>query len=97
MAELGRAMGDLHRCQAPDPHWYLAIVGVEPAARGRGLAGQILRPMLDRLDADRLPAYLETGNPRNLTYYPRFGFEVVGAVENPSTGLTFWGMRRDPR
>jgi RimJ/RimL family protein N-acetyltransferase len=97
MAELGRAMSELHHRLASDRHWYLAVLGVEPAARGRGLAGQILRPMLDRLDAERLPAYLETGNPRNLTYYPRFGFEVAGEVAIPELGLTFWGMRREPR
>jgi ribosomal protein S18 acetylase RimI-like enzyme len=97
MAELGRAMSDLHQRLAPDPHWYLAVLGVDPAARGRGLAGQILRPMLDRLDDERLPAYLETGNPQNLTFYPRLGFAVAGEVEIPSLGLTFWGMRREPR
>jgi RimJ/RimL family protein N-acetyltransferase len=97
MAALGRAMSDLHRRVAADPHWYLAILGVEPSAQGRGIVGTLLQPMLDRLDAERLPAYLETGNPRNLTYYPRFGFEVVGEVEIPGAGLTFWGMRREPR
>jgi ribosomal protein S18 acetylase RimI-like enzyme len=97
LAELGRAMSELHQRSAPDVHWYLAVLGVDPSARGHGLAGQILSPMLDRLDAERLPAYLETGNPQNLTYYPRYGFEVVGEVEIPGVGLTFWGMRREPR
>jgi len=96
LAELAGSMADLHQRAAPGPHWYLAFIGVEPALQGRGIAGQLLRPMLDRLDAERLPAYLETAVPRNVAYYPRFGFEVTGEVTPPS-GVTFWGMRRHPR
>jgi ribosomal protein S18 acetylase RimI-like enzyme len=95
--DLGKGMADLHQRAAPDPHWYLAVIGVEPSLQGQGIAGAILRPTLDRLDAERLPAYLETGQPRNVAYYPRYGFEVVGEVTVSPGGLTLWGMRRDPR
>jgi hypothetical protein len=30
---------DLHQRAMPGPHWYLAFIGVDPAAQGRGLGG----------------------------------------------------------
>ena len=95
--EVASVLGELHHRAMPDRHWYLAFLGVDSDAQGRGVAGQVLAPVLDRLDAERLPAFLETGQPRHVTYYPRFGFEVVGEIVLPSSGLVFWGMRRDPR
>jgi ribosomal protein S18 acetylase RimI-like enzyme len=97
LAELSTHMAELHHRAVPEPHWYLAVIGVEPSAQGQGIAGKLLQPMLDRLDAAKMPAYLETGQPRNVAYYPRFGFEVAGQFTLPGSGTTFWGMRRDPR
>jgi len=97
LREVTRLTAELHRQVAPDRHWYLGLLGVHPDHQGRGIAGRVLAPLLDRLDAERLPAYLETGQPRNVSYYPRFGFEVGGEVTLPSSGMVFWGMRRDPR
>jgi hypothetical protein len=36
--------------------------------------------MLERADAEGLPVYLESSNPRNLTFYRRHGFEAWGEV-----------------
>lgn len=97
LTEVGAHTAGLHHRVAPDRHWYLALLGVEPALQASGIGGAVLRPMLDRLDAESLPAYLETAQPRNVTYYPRHGFEAAGEVILPSGSLTLWGMRRDPR
>jgi GNAT superfamily N-acetyltransferase len=97
LVELSTHMAELHHHAMQEPHWYLAVIGVEPSAQGQGIAGKLLQPMLDRLDAAKMPAYLETGLPRNVAYYPRFGFGVAGQFTLTSTGTTFWGMRRDPR
>jgi len=40
---------------APTPHWYLAVLGVDPKFQGRGYASRLLKPMLARLDAEKLP------------------------------------------
>jgi ribosomal protein S18 acetylase RimI-like enzyme len=95
--EVVSTLSELHHAVMPDRHWYLAFLGVDPDTQGSGVAGQVLAPMLDRLDAERLPAFLETGQPRNVGYYRRYGFEVVGETVLPSSGLVFWGMRRNPR
>jgi len=78
------------------PHWYLPWLGVDPAMQGRGLGSQLLAECLMVVDADGLPAYLETPNPRNLTLYERHGFRVVGSAQaGACPPVTF--MLREPR
>jgi ribosomal protein S18 acetylase RimI-like enzyme len=64
-----------------EPHWYLPLIAVDPACQGRGLGGALLKEALARCDADRLPAYLESSNPRNITLYQRHGFEILGRIQ----------------
>ena len=93
-------LGGLDRMEArhpPEPpHWYLFILGTEPAAQGRGLASALLAHMLARADADGMPAYLESSNERNLALYRRHGFEVTSEVAIPG-GPRIWPMWREPR
>jgi ribosomal protein S18 acetylase RimI-like enzyme len=78
------------------PHWYLFILGTEPAAQGRGLGSALLAHMLARLDADGMPAYLESSKELNLALYRRHGFEVTSEVVIPG-GPRIWPMWREPR
>jgi ribosomal protein S18 acetylase RimI-like enzyme len=59
------------------PHWYLPWLGVDPARRGTGLGGELLEQCLAIVDADQLPVYLETPNPRTIPFYERHGFDVT--------------------
>ena len=77
------------------PHWYLAVVGTDPAAQGRGLGGTVLSPVLDQCDNDGVAAYLESSKERNLAYYVRHGFRVTEEHRLPR-GPTVWAMWRDP-
>ena len=97
LMEASQLRAELHHRVAPDPHWYLDFLGVDLALQGHGIGSALLQPMLDRLDADRLPAYLETSAPRNLDYYPRFGFTLADEVAIPGRDRTFYAMRREPR
>jgi len=63
-----------------EPHWYLFIVGSDPARRGQGHGRAVIAPVLEECDRDGLPAYLESSNPDNVPYYARFGFEVTGEL-----------------
>ena len=63
-----------------EPHWYLPMVGVDPVSQGRGLGGLLMRHALRRCDDERMPAYLESTNPRNLSLYLRHGFEILGTI-----------------
>jgi ribosomal protein S18 acetylase RimI-like enzyme len=92
-------LGGLERMEARHPrdrsHWYLFILGTEQAAQGRGSGSALLADMLARLDADAMPAYLESSNERNLALYGRHGFEVTSEVAIPG-GPRIWPMWRDP-
>ncbi|MFF9068097.1 GNAT family N-acetyltransferase [Streptomyces sp. NPDC014891] len=81
----------------PEPHWYLAVIGADPAARGRGHGSALLRSGLARADAAGLPVYLESSKPDNLPVYEHFGFVVLGEASLPGGGPTLWAMRRAPR
>jgi ribosomal protein S18 acetylase RimI-like enzyme len=77
-------------------HWYLFILGTEPAAQGRGLGSALLDQMLARVDAEGMPAYLESSSERNLALYGRHGLEVTSEVVIPG-GPRIWPMWREPR
>ena len=62
-------------------HWYLPWLGVERDCQGSGLGGRLLRACLTRVDANHLPAYLETPNPRTVPFYERHGFEVTAVSQ----------------
>jgi ribosomal protein S18 acetylase RimI-like enzyme len=62
------------------PHWYLPLIGVDPARQGRGLGSALMEHALRQCDRDRHPAYLESTNPANLPLYERHGFRVLGTI-----------------
>ncbi|MEQ8858895.1 MAG: N-acetyltransferase [Pseudomonadales bacterium] len=65
----------------PQPHWYLPLIGVDPACQGRGLGAALMRHAVERCDADGVAAYLESSNPRNISLYERHGFEALGTIQ----------------
>jgi len=89
----GRAIEQAH---PREPHYYLFSVAVDPAAQGRGLGGALMRPMLERCDAEGVPAYLESSKERNLPLYERHGFQVTRVLEL-FRGPPLWLMWREPR
>ena len=64
-----------------EAHWYLAMIGVDPKAQGKGLGSDLMQYAVARCDQDRMLAYLETANPRNIPLYERFGFEVMESFQ----------------
>jgi GNAT superfamily N-acetyltransferase len=78
-----------------EPHWYLGILGTEPAEQGKGIGGALMAPVLERCDTEGLPAYLESSKERNVPYYERYGFRVTGEVDLPKGGPRVWAMWRD--
>ena len=100
LARFGRLMAiraDMDKHHPMDrPHAYLWFLGVAPAAQGRGVGSALLRAANARLDAQGLPAYLETGTTRNVALYQRHGFKVLSEHKARPDAPTMWSMWREP-
>ena len=79
-----------------EPHYYLAMLGVDPSQQGRGLGVAVVRPVLERCDAERMLAWLESANPKNHSFYHRLGFEAA-AEQTFGDGPTLTWFARQPR
>jgi ribosomal-protein-alanine N-acetyltransferase len=66
-------------CSRYDQVWHLMNIAVDPAARRRGTATQLLEEMLERAGRDE-PYTLEvrTSNTGAIALYERFGFHAAG-------------------
>jgi GNAT superfamily N-acetyltransferase len=93
-AAYGTAIVERHHPTEP-AHWYLEALGVRPGHQGQGIGSTLMEPMLDRCDADTVPAYLETTTERNLVFYERLGFGVREEFDL-RRGPHVWTMWRDP-
>jgi ribosomal protein S18 acetylase RimI-like enzyme len=92
----GRSVEALRAEAMPDPHWYLAGIGVDPSAQRRGVGAALLQPGLAAAARAALPAVLLTNNAANLAFYQRHGFEVVREDNTPKGGPHAWAMVKAP-
>ena len=94
MQAYGRFIDKVHRKLVPYPHWYLQIIGVVPAYQGQGFSSQLVRPMLERIDREHMPCFVETNTEKNVAIYRRFKFEVVSEDKIPGTEVMSFAMLR---
>lgn len=80
-ADVSAMFEQMAKCHPAGPHWYLPLIGVDPAHQGKGLGAALLTYALERCDREHLPAYLESTNPRNISLYLRHGFEVLRTIQ----------------
>jgi ribosomal protein S18 acetylase RimI-like enzyme len=78
-------------------HYYLSLLGTRDECRGRGLGMALLQENLARIDAERMPAYLESSNPSNNHLYESVGFTAVSSFRAPGGGPAVTGMWRKRR
>lgn len=89
-----RSLHELHSKLQSGDHWYLLGLGVHPKHQGEGWGSELLRHGLARAHSMSLPCYLETTNQRNIGYYERNGFRLLGQRQIACAGPVIWGMRR---
>jgi len=80
-AEIGAIFEQLAPYHPSEPHWYLPLLGVDPARQGRGYGAALLEETFRRCDQDHVAAYLESTNPANIPLYHRHGFKLLGSVQ----------------
>jgi GNAT superfamily N-acetyltransferase len=81
------------------PHYYLSLLGTHPDHRGNGIGMRLLAHNLALIDAEHMPAYLESSNAANNRRYESVGFEAIGGFTFPRSGppvTTMWRSARPP-
>jgi GNAT superfamily N-acetyltransferase len=92
--DMKKVFEQMGRYHPQEPCWYLPLIGVDPVRQGRGHGAALLRYALERCDRERLPAYLESSNPRNVPLYERHGFEPIGTIQAGSSPTVIPMLRR---
>ena len=64
-----------------EQHWHLGPIGVLPTHQGSGIGSILMERFCKEVDACMAKAYLETDLDKNVRFYEKFGFEVVGESE----------------
>ena len=94
LAAMHGIMEQMGKAHPEEPHWYLPLIGVDPAVQNQGFGSALLVHALAEVDRERLPAYLESTNPANVSLYERHGFEVLGTIQVADAPPVFPMLRR---
>ena len=78
-----------------EPHWYMPFMGVEPGFQGLGMGSALLKYSLQECDRTQHLAYLEASSERNVAFYERHGFRVIGKFQVGNSPQLF-PMIREP-
>jgi GNAT superfamily N-acetyltransferase len=93
MGRLVGTLGELHARVMPEPHWQLFFLGVEPSRQGSGEGVALVDALSARARADGVPCYLDTLTQRNVDFYRRRGYDVIGDTDVPGSDVHGWGLR----
>jgi ribosomal protein S18 acetylase RimI-like enzyme len=96
-AEAARLLTAVDAARPRQRHWYLATLGTDPDRQRTGVGSALMQAVLDRIDDEGVPAYLESSKESNLAFYGSHGFAVTGEIHTPRGGPTLWLMWREPR
>jgi GNAT superfamily N-acetyltransferase len=91
------AIGAIEKVHPKEEHYYLEVLGTQQDMQSKGVGSAVMRHMLDRCDAEGMPAYLESSNPRNVPFYARHGFDVTGEIVVGKGAPTVTAMWREVR
>lgn len=95
LSNLEEYASQIHKKHADFPHWHLSPIAVDPTFQGKGFARTLLNNMLERIDKEKVPCFLETQSENNVSIYKRYGFKVVEEGKIPNTNIIHWAMMRD--
>jgi len=79
-----------------EPYWYLPFIGVDPYRQNEGLGSILMRHAHVLFDREGTLAYLESTNPRNIPFYQRHGYRLLGTIQI-GIGPPISPMLREPQ
>lgn len=91
------ALNAIERAHPTAPHYYLEVLGTRKDRQSKGVGSAVMGEMLERCDAEGVPAYLESSNVRNVPFYARHGFEVREEIFCGKGAPVCTTMWREPR
>jgi GNAT superfamily N-acetyltransferase len=91
------AFDAVEKAHPASEHYFLEAIGTKADMQSKGVGTAVIKPMLERCDAEGMPAYLESSNLQNVPFYVRHGFEVTGEIEVGKGAPKVTAMWRDPR
>jgi GNAT superfamily N-acetyltransferase len=89
-------IGSVIATAAPEPHWHLRLLGVEPGHQGGGLGAVVMRHGIERAAQTDHAVVLETFSERAVPFYLRNGFEILVDQVEPTSGLRFLALCHRP-
>lgn len=93
--EYSKMHHEMQQLHPTTPHWYLAMLGVDPAYQRQGLGRVVMEDPMRECDEKKMEMYLESSNPVNISFYQRLGFvQCAEPVKGRSAILT--SMLRKP-
>ena len=92
--DMPKIFEQMQKFHPTEPHWYLPMIGVDPAHQGAGIGSALMTEALKVVDRDGLIAYLESSNPKNVSLYERHGFEVIGEIQSGNSPVVRPMLRR---
>lgn len=92
IGEITSRITDVHKKLMTEPHWYLANIGVDPKHQGKGYGSKLIKPMLERIEKEGFPVFLETNFQGNVALYEHLGFEIIDERVIPDTEIINWAM-----
>lgn len=80
-ADLFAIFNQLPEYHPHEPHWYLAAIGIDLSRQNQGQGAALIQHALRTCDRNHESAYLESSNPRNISFYRKHGFEVLATLQ----------------
>ena len=97
MGKMARVYYRFDKIHPRQPHWYISVLGIHPDQQGKGLGGELLRPILRKADEESVIIYLECSNPNSLDFYRKYGFKVMEEIVPVHGCPPLWRLATKPR
>lgn len=96
ISQFSRISEKMHHEFASEPHWYLFLLAIDPEYQRIGLGKRLMQPILNLADQQNQICYLDTSNPLAVKFYLQHGFQIAAEAHTPISGISIWGLRREP-
>ncbi len=96
MIKMSRVFHRFDKIHPQQPHWYISVLGAHPDHQGKGLGGELIRPILQKARRESVIVYLECANPNSIDFYRKYGFKVMEKIVPIRSCPPIWGLVRKP-